>query len=167
MRLYLVRHGIADERDPERWPDDAERPLTEEGERRLRRMAEGVRILGLQADAAVSSPLLRARQTAEILAPAFGVREPVHLTPGLAPGGPRERLWHDLDAAAGPGGSLALVGHEPDLSELLGDILRVSGLALDWRKGGIAEVLVEDLPPRSPGTLLAFTPPRWLREIPR
>lgn len=167
MRLFLIRHGIAHDRDPERWPDDALRPLTEEGLRRLERMAHGIRLLGLEAEAVVSSPLERARQTAEVVRGAFGVREPVRYSAGLAPGGSPARLWADVDVAAGRAGTVVLVGHEPDLSALLGELVGAPGARFEFRKGGLAEVLLDDLPPRATGVLQAFVPPRWLREIAR
>ena len=83
--LYLVRHGLAEERG-EAWPDDTKRPLTEEGMSRLRRAAHALARLELPADVVLTSPLVRTRQTAEILAGALSPHPPLINVDVLAPG---------------------------------------------------------------------------------
>ena len=77
MELYLVRHAIAEERDPRRWPDDAQRPLSERGRARFARAAAGLRTLGVEVDLLLSSPYARAWATAEILSEEAGWPAPV------------------------------------------------------------------------------------------
>ena len=84
--LYLIRHGLAEERGPA-WPDDTKRPLTEQGFSRLRRTGRALVRLGLTPDVVLTSPLVRARQTAEIVAGAFSPHPPIVNVDALAPGG--------------------------------------------------------------------------------
>jgi len=84
--LYLIRHGLAAERG-DAWPDDAKRPLTERGMSRLRKGARGLARLGVSLDVVLTSPLVRTRQTAEIVAGAFDPHPPLVNVDGLAPGG--------------------------------------------------------------------------------
>src|SRR5215831_197688 len=84
--LYLIRHGLAEERG-EAWPDDTKRPLTPQGMARLRRAARALARVGVPVDVVLTSPLVRTRQTSELLAAAFIPRPPIVNTDALAPGG--------------------------------------------------------------------------------
>src|SRR4030095_15722922 len=84
--LYLIRHGLAEERG-DAWPDDAKRPLTEEGMSRLRKIARGLTRLGVSIDTVLTSPLVRPRQTAEIIAGGLDSHPTVVNVESLAPGG--------------------------------------------------------------------------------
>lgn len=157
MRLIIIRHAIAVDRSPD-VPDD-ERPLTEEGRKRFRQAARGLARLFPKPDLLLSSPLLRAEQTARIAAKAWSVR--VTEEAALAGG-----TVGDLEAALRrlpPQSTVALVGHEPQVSELLAHLVgSTQPDRLTFKKGGVAVV---DLPagPASVGTLLAVLPPRVLR----
>lgn len=111
--LYLIRHGIAAER--ELYPSDEERPLTKEGDRKTRKVAQKLLDLGLKFDIVLSSPLVRARQTAELLIE-VGLSFQLENFSELAPNGDIN-LWLDWYQAWSKAGgkSLALVGHQPDL----------------------------------------------------
>ncbi len=143
MDVYIVRHAVAFERDAERWPDDRTRPLTPRGIKRFRLMARGVRRIVPRVDAILSSPLVRAWQTAAILAEEAGWPEAEvfhELEPGRRPGEVLGRLKDRVGA-----GALALVGHEPGLHELLG--LLILGPNARWngemKKGAIAKIVLE------------------------
>src|SRR4029079_18690215 len=84
IELYLIRHGLAEERG-EAWPDDAKRPLTQEGMARLRKSARGLARLGVAFDTILTSPLVRTRQTADAVASAFEVRPHIVAAESLAP----------------------------------------------------------------------------------
>src|SRR3954469_6394648 len=84
--LYLIRHGLAEEQGPA-WPDDNKRPLTDHGISRLRRAGSALGCLGPTPDVGLTTPLVRARQTAEIVAGAFSPHPPVVNVDALAPGG--------------------------------------------------------------------------------
>jgi phosphohistidine phosphatase len=165
MELYLVRHAIAEERDAERWPDDALRPLTDDGRRRFKRAAAGLRRLVPVVDALLSSPYLRARETAEILAKEAGWGG-VTLLDGLAPGhDPGDLL--KLLRPYWPSNALALVGHAPDL-ELFASFLLTgspSTLSMEWRKGGVVAMATTGQPAAGGLTLRWALPPRVLRAI--
>lgn len=136
MQLCLVRHAVAEERGP-RWPDDRLRPLTAEGRERMRPAAAGIAVL-VQPGHVLTSPLVRARQTAAIVAEAFG-NVPVIETDALADGD------HDALLAAARatrGETVAAVGHEPWLSEAVSYFLTGSGASASIRfKKGAAALL--------------------------
>lgn len=151
--VYVVRHAIAEQRDSERWPDDALRPLTKDGEKRFRDAARGLRNIAPSVEAVLSSPYVRAWRTAEILHEETGWPEP---TP-----------CEELEAERSPGdalgivqgrGTLAVVGHEPFLSGFVG-LLLDAGLSIDFKKGGV--VLVED------GVLRWYATPKILVALSR
>jgi phosphohistidine phosphatase len=137
QRLYVVRHGIADARGTPGIPDN-ERRLTSEGRKRMRQIARGLRRLEIEPDRIVTSPLPRARETAEIVAEALGMSDRLELSDAL----------HDTrDATAvrdwlltRSENRLMIVGHNPALSELVAQLL--TGSTEPWlcelKKGGVA-----------------------------
>ena len=98
--LYLIRHGIAEERG-EAWPDDTKRPLTDRGMARLQEGSARARALGVSFDVVLTSPLVRARQTAEVVAGAFDPRPPIVTVESLAPGGTFRRCWPTSKSSRG------------------------------------------------------------------
>ena len=116
VALYLIRHGIA-EAQGEAWPDDAKRPLTDDGIARLRKIARGLARLDVSIDVMLTSPLIRARQTAELIATGLDPRPHVTTIDSLAPGGTFAAVLADLEKQAKRSG-VALVGHEPGIGEL-------------------------------------------------
>ncbi len=162
--LYLVRHAIAAERGPE-WPDDALRPLTERGISRFKGVVSGLQWLGLSLDEVLTSPLVRAKQTADLLAAGLDRAPVVKVLDVLAPGhAPDTTMAHIAKSARGR--RVALVGHEPDLGELAAHLIR-AGRALPFRKGGACRIDVEGLSSKRAGTLVWFMPPRVLRQLGR
>jgi phosphohistidine phosphatase len=161
MRVLIVRHAIAVEHGTPGIPDD-ERPLTPDGRRRFRKAAAGLARITRRPDLLLSSPLPRARQTAEIAARAWGQVQ-VTDEPALA-GGEFEDVARVLDQHKDKR-LVALVGHEPSMSAILARLLTArSPERLAFRKGGAALV---DLPGAAAdgGTLLWFLPPRVLRQL--
>jgi phosphohistidine phosphatase len=161
VELLLIRHATAVERGEGGFADD-ERPLTPEGEKKFRRAAQGLARIQAKPDAILASPLPRAHQTAEIAAAAWGDAR-VTKTPALESGS-----FEELETAlAGyaENATVALVGHEPHMSELLARLLASrNGGALAFKKGGAALV---EVPGRlaQGGQLVWFIPPRVLREL--
>jgi phosphohistidine phosphatase len=162
VELYLVRHGLAEERG-ERYPDDSLRPLTNDGVGRMQEEALGLRVLGVELEEILTSPYTRARQTAEAIARGYGRTVRVTDVEALAPGGGFEDLLQALEGRAGLH-SLALVGHEPDIGQLAARLLGARR-AIAFKKGAICCIEVPSLPPAGPGTLQWFLPPRLLRKI--
>jgi len=136
LSLYLVRHAFASHADPSQWPDDADRPLTEEGARRFRAAARGLRRLVPEVDAMLSSGFARAWQTAELLHEEAGWPAPEDC-PELEAGRSASSALPLLQGRAER--SIALVGHEPHLSRLASLLSAGSEDALDLelKKGGV------------------------------
>jgi phosphohistidine phosphatase len=131
MRLYILRHGIAAER-PADGSDHAERPLTAEGIRRMHAIVRGMQHLEVELEAIYTSPYQRAATTAQIVAEAYHVvAEPTDL---LAPGGNWQRLIDQIEQHRYR--NVLLVGHEPDLSQMISSLTGGSSLVL--KKGGLA-----------------------------
>ena len=162
--LYLVRHAIAAERGDE-WRDDAKRPLTETGIARFKEVVEGLAWLDVEIDEIFTSPLVRAKQTATLLADGLTNTVAVKTLEALAPGQPPRAVMSELSRLA-KRRRIALVGHEPGLGELAAHLLG-SPRALQFKKGGVCLITVQGLTGRRPGELAWFLPPKVLRRLPR
>ena len=138
----LLRHAIAVERE-EFAGDDSGRPLTAEGGKKMRRIAQGMSALKLSFDLILSSPYRRAQETANIVAARFNMRRHLCLTEALTPLGDRRALIQEISALAGAG-SIVLVGHEPCLSTLAVTLVfgRPVG-RLNLKKGGLCKLSIE------------------------
>lgn len=162
--LYLIRHGIAEERG-DAWPDDTKRPLTEEGIDRLRKSSRALERLGVSFDVVLTSPLVRTHQTAEIIASAYSPKPSIVNMDALAPGGSSATVIAELEKHAKKT-RIAIVGHEPDIGELAAKLAGIR-LDLEFKKGAIARIDVDALPPEGPGQLRWFIPPKFLRSLKR
>lgn len=160
MKIYLIRHGIATQRISGEITDDSQRPLTDEGRTETKIVGLGLKRIGVKPDLIVSSSLVRARQTAEILAEVFGVTRDVKVCDALAPGGTASDLYKFLKDHKSAE-QVFLVGHEPDMGRLAGTMLW-SGPELDipFKKAGVCRIDVTSIPPTSPGTLKWFITPK-------
>jgi phosphohistidine phosphatase len=137
---YFVRHGTAV--DGAQWSGtDYDRPLTEKGRDKMERVADRLEDLEIEADAIVTSPLLRAKQTAEILAEALDLEESLVEDERLGGEFDSQRLAGILADRAGAS-AVVLVGHEPSMSAVIGDL--IGGARMDFKKGAIACVDVSD-----------------------
>jgi phosphohistidine phosphatase len=164
MRLVLVRHAIAEERDRSRWPRDASRPLTAQGRRKFRIAARGLARLLPASAVVLSSPFVRARQTAELLARALESAQFVEC-PELAAGQRLQGIFHLLRARREK--HVVIVGHEPDLSALLGACVAGSArFGIEFKKGGAACVEFVGSVQAGRARLLWMLPPRVLRSLP-
>lgn len=160
--LYLIRHAIAEERG-EAWPDDAKRPLSEDGMMRMRKAVRGLSRLDVTIDVILTSPLVRTRQTAEIVAAGLDSRPSVVAVESLAPDGSQSAILADLEKNARKT-RIGIVGHEPGIGELAARLIG-SRHAIEFKKGAICRIDVDDLPPAGPGELRWFLPPRFLRAL--
>ena len=163
--FYIMRHGIAVSRGSAGFSDDSKRPLTPEGKEKMRDICSGLKRMGFDVDWIVSSPLVRAAQTAEIVAESLGAHVPVDFCDHLSPGGSAEALIAFL--AKRPNRKRVLeVGHEPDLSEMAARLLGAGRHAnLAFKKGGCCLVAFDAFPPKSPGRLLWWLTPRLMRKL--
>lgn len=157
MNLYLIRHGLAN------WPSwsgsDAERPLTLEGERIIRAEGAALARLSLRPDLILHSPLVRARQTAEIIAEVLGPRVRAHEL--LSPGFDHKALQKLLREHAGQE-ALMLVGHAPDMGNV---IHRLAGGAVKFKEGTVACVQIEKPDAEPEGTLIWLATPDLLSTL--
>lgn len=155
VELYLIRHAIAHDAEPGQ-SDDA-RPLSEEGIQKFSEVVRGLKRLGVRLDRLYHSPKLRAVQTAELLVPLLNGETEV--TPHLA-AEPSLELLQTLQ-----GSSVALVGHEPWMSDLCAWLLtgRRGGGPFPFKKGGVAQL--EGAPKPGQMKLMGFWSPRLLRRL--
>ncbi len=160
MELYLVRHANAVKREAWVPRRDKSRPLTKNGARKMRRIARGMRALGIRADLILSSPFLRARETAEIIAAELEIPA-LELTRHLEPAADVNRLCAFLGRRTESAESVVLVGHEPGLSSLVGLLLGGKGTAV-MKKGGLCKLRVGRLHCGPCAVLEWLVPPRVL-----
>ncbi len=146
MNLYILRHGLAVEPGAPEHPKDSERPLTPKGERKMWKIAQALEEMEVSLDCILSSPYVRARQTAEIVAEALNLRKRLDLTETLTPAGSSKKLIEIIKHREPPLEEVLLVGHEPYLSELISLLLSGNnGLEVTMKKGGLCKLCVESL----------------------
>ncbi|MEA5417854.1 phosphohistidine phosphatase SixA [Spirulina sp. CCNP1310] len=162
MQIYLIRHGIAADRNAQ--TTDAERPLTEGGRKKTKRVAQRLAEMGLRFDAMLTSPLVRAQQTAVILQET-GLAAGFELFTPLAPGGDIHLWvnWYQLQTYQ----AIALVGHQPDLGQWAEQLVWGEqynhGDRLILKKAGIIGIkLNPNGNPLGNGELFLLTSPKWL-----
>lgn len=164
MDVYLVRHAIAHERNATRWPNDALRPLTTAGMRKFRKAAAGLARFVPKTAAVFTSPYVRARETAAILAESAKFKAAVE-SAELVPGKPPRAVFDLLRARRRT--AVVLVGHEPDLSAWVSAALAVepSRIKSEFKKGGAACLRFEKAIGPGSATLVWLLPPRALRAM--
>jgi phosphohistidine phosphatase len=163
--LYIMRHGIAVTRGSAGFSDDAKRPLTPEGKQKMRQICAGLTRAGFDVDWIVSSPLVRAVETAEIVGETLGPHVPLEFCDALRPGGSAEALIAFL--AKRPNRKRVLVvGHEPDLGEMAARLVGAGRHAnLPFKKGGCCLITFDTFPPKVPGRLVWWLTPRLMRKL--
>lgn len=163
MDICLMRHGIAADLGG-KIKSDAERPLTSEGIAAIEEEARGIRKLDLQFDAILTSPLVRARQTAEIVAEFLHAEDRLEICDALgipaSMPGVIKRL-RDYEMTSG----VLLVGHQPDIGRLAGHLIGQDKLWLPFKKGGVCRVEVERLHPNPYGEIRWFLTPKQVKLI--
>ena len=165
MDVYLVRHAIAEQRDATRWPDDSQRPLTREGAQRFRRAARGLRRIVPSVELLLSSPYVRAWQTAELLEEE--ARWPAPRESAAIAG--HSSTTEALDALRlhADRGSVALIGHEPHLSWLASLLLAGDEgvVGLELKKGAVALLGLTSPPTPGSAQLRWSVSPKILRAL--
>jgi phosphohistidine phosphatase len=143
MNLYIIRHAIAAEEDAS--GDDSQRALTDKGSKKMRQIAKGLRILGVEFDAILSSPYVRAQETAEILTDVFKMKKKFALSDNLTPMGDPDLLIAEINEKYSVD-SLAIVGHEPYLTTLISLLVgQGSPVDVELKKGGVCRLSTDDL----------------------
>ena len=145
MNLYIIRHAIAVDEATSEYESDSERPLTDKGRKKMRQIAKALRNLGVEFDLILSSPYVRACETAEILADVFKMKNKVVFSDNLIPLGNPQLVIGEINEKHSVD-SLAIVGHEPHLSTLIG-LLTAEGSTLEitLKKGGVCYLSADDL----------------------
>lgn len=163
MKIYLVRHGIAGDHIFGAPNADAQRRLTAEGKSETKDVAFGLKRIGINPKLIITSPLVRAKETAEIFHKVLGVKEELIITEALAPGSTANAVYkmlkqilkvHFVD-------EIMLAGHEPDMGYLAGNLLsQGSEMDIPFKKSAVCRIDVSDVPPTQPGTLKWFVTPK-------
>ena len=146
MNIYILRHGSAVERGTPGFEDDSKRPLTPKGKRQLRKIAAAMKKMDLDFALMLSSPFLRAKRTAEIVAENLKLKKRLKFSDALKPDGDAKILIRQLNELKSAPKNILLAGHEPYLSGLIS--LLISGdtqLQMDFKKGGLCKLEVENL----------------------
>lgn len=165
MELLIIRHAIAFERNSRRWREDSERPLSPAGIRRARKAAAGLKVITDPPDRLLTSPLLRARQTAQILTEVAGWPQ-AELAAELTPDKPPRALFSVLSRGR-TSGRVAVVGHQPALGKLLAAcLLEDSGsLSIEMKKNAVACVSFQGAARPGHAALQWLATPRMLRAL--
>jgi phosphohistidine phosphatase len=162
MQLYIVRHGIAIDREDPKCPPDPERYLTEEGVEKTKRVANGVAALGVTADLMLTSPYVRAAQTAEIFANALDyAKQKIRRTDFLLPGAEPSLLFREL-AKDKQASSVFVFGHAPQLDDIIATALGSKRHLTALKKAGVALIELKRLSPTI-GSLVWLATPKLLR----
>ena len=163
MQLYIVRHGIAVDREDPKCPPDPERYLTDEGMEKTREVAKGVAEIGAVPDLMLSSPYLRAVQTAEIFAAVFKhPKQKIRKTDQLLPGAEPLQLFREL-AKDKDHSAVFIFGHAPHLDDVVATALGSKRHVSTLKKAGVALIELKRLVPPS-GELLWLATPKLLRK---
>jgi phosphohistidine phosphatase len=166
MILYLIRHAIAEELGQKNEFSDEKRALTAEGRSRMREAAKGLRKLGLQIDVILTSPLVRALSTAEIVGDVLGLdKGAIKTTSNLAPGASFDSLFAEI-RSQNMAESIALVGHQPDLGDLMSTVVAGNrSVCVELKKGGTCCINVAETIPSLRGNLIWMLTPKQLRML--
>lgn len=158
MILYLIRHGIAEDGIPS-GGSDADRALTQKGTLRTAVVAKALKKLDIVFDRIISSPYVRARQTAEIIVRITDYSDEISFDKRLIPFATFEEM-SDLIAENNDVESLLLAGHEPSMGECISGITSGGQLGIDVKKASVTAIQIDRFKPRVAGTLLWSIPPR-------
>ena len=153
MELYLFRHGIAEDAGP--GLPDPRRALTDEGKKKVSEVVKAVRRAGVEPSLIVSSPYVRAVETAQIAALGFGYQGDIIRTEALVPFGSPEKVWAELRDYREER-AILLAGHEPLLSSLAAYLLASPALQVEMKKAAMVRIDVESLGAAPHGIL------RWI-----
>ena len=162
MQMYIVRHGIAIDREDPKCPPDPERYLTEEGVEKTKQVAKGVAALGITGDLFLTSPYVRAAQTAGIFASALDyAKQKIRRTDLLLPGAEPTQLFREL-AKDKQASTVFLFGHAPQLDDIIATALGSKKHVASLKKAGVAFLELKRLSPAI-GQLVWLATPKMLR----
>ncbi len=166
MNLYLLRHGKAEDKNLHRYASDDERPLTEDGVQDMKKAAKGMKALKLSFDLILSSPYVRARETAEIVADILNLKKKLQLSNFLKVEAEPSKLIRELENYHSDLEDILLVGHEPFMSRLTAKL--ISGkefVSVEFKKGSLAKLHTEMLMDDSCAALEWLMTPKQLIKL--
>ena len=162
MQIYIVRHGVAIDREDPKCPPDPERYLTEEGVEKPKQVAKGMATLGITGDVFLTSPYVRAAQTAEVFANALDyAKQKIRRTDLLLPGAEPTQLFREL-AKDKQASTVFLFGHAPQLDDIIATALGSKKHVTSLKKAGVAFLELKRLSPPI-GQLVWLATPKMLR----
>ena len=162
--LYIMRHGIATERG-HGTAGDFKRKLTPDGRAKVEKIAMGLTRLGVEFDCILTSPLVRALETAQIVLDTYQGKMPMEVHDGLRPGESADALLNFLSQQQQKARRILLVGHEPDLSSFAARLLGAGESNLVLKKGGCCLIELDEISIQSKGRLIWWLTPRVLKSI--
>ena len=157
MQVYILRHGIAEEGSP--GGKDADRALTNDGRKRLREVLRLAEKGDVVPSLIITSPFLRAVQTAEVAMEVLGYANDLLRTEALIPSSEPEDVWEELRIHQGIM-QLMLVGHEPLLSRVVGFLLNSPSLNIEVKKGTLIRIDIDNFGPQPHGALKWMVVPK-------
>jgi phosphohistidine phosphatase len=162
MDLLVLRHGEAGKRSPS--PGDSKRTLTAEGRQEIVDLSNGLKHLEVKLDYILTSPLLRAKNTAEIVAKSLKYKGKIEELDVLKPEGSRLEFYSALSKLKRESVVL-VVGHEPYLSEMISEAISQSDCRIDLKKAGLARLRVLSILPKLKGDLRWLLTPKLLKKM--
>ncbi|MBI5060076.1 phosphohistidine phosphatase SixA [candidate division KSB1 bacterium] len=163
MEVYLLRHAIAADRGTPGLVDD-DRPLTADGIDKMKKAARGIAELAKGFDLVLTSPLIRAQETARIAAEATSSSERIGVAKELLPTATTREMYSLLMTHRALE-RILLVGHEPNLSRFATHLLGGTSSVIEFRKGSLCRIDLTPSTPRESGVLIYLLPPRALRAL--
>ncbi len=160
-RLYIIRHGLAGEHGDPRYPDDSQRPLTDDGRKQFKRAMKRLIKRGFAPTHIATSPYVRCRQTADILVDRLEVEPLLVELPALEPGSNIEEIiaWTREQQAT----EIAWVGHAPDVDEMTAALIGGPRAQIIFTKGAVAAIEFEGHVAIGEGQLTWLVTPKLLR----
>lgn len=156
----MLRHAIALSIGEAGVTQDSERPLSSEGRDKMKRIAEAMKAFGVEVDVILSSPFVRAHDTALIAHEGLGLKRRLEFTAALASGADPKLILAELKQRFAIVERIMIVGHEPDLSELISRITAQGKLSVEMKKAGLARIQIRSTHPQISGTLDFLLPPK-------
>ncbi len=153
MNIYIIRHAWAGHGGDPAWPDDSQRPLTPEGRKRFRRMVKKLAARGFDPQIVLTSPLVRCRQTAEVVAEVVDGKPRVVEREELAPGADLDLLLSWMEREARSRDQVAWVGHAPDVGRLASELISDGHGDIRFAKGAVAAIRFDGFPEPAQGEL--------------
>jgi phosphohistidine phosphatase len=167
MKLYILRHAIAVERGTPGYEDDSKRPLTTAGKEKMRQNSRGIETLGLSFDLILSSPYVRAKETALIVMDVLKIKKnSLILAKDLIPEATFEKLIRDINIYSKKYKNILMVGHEPHLSGLISHLLTgKQDVTINFKKGALCLLAIEGLCSAGSASLEWILTPSQLNQL--